>query len=64
MKLRLLLDQETAKALVRRAVQELRPVDMQAEALLRQALGLPFPPEPTPADPQPEDREVARCNAS
>jgi hypothetical protein len=41
--LRLYLDQETFVALADRALRERRPVDWQAEVILRQALGLPFP---------------------
>jgi hypothetical protein len=42
-RLRLYLDQETFVALTDRALRERRPVDWQAEVILRQALGLPFP---------------------
>lgn len=41
--LKLDLDQETFERLVEVALQERRPVVWQAEVLLRQALGLPFP---------------------
>jgi hypothetical protein len=41
--LKLDLDPETLECLVERAVQERRPIIWQAEVLLRQALGLPFP---------------------
>jgi hypothetical protein len=41
--LKLDLDTETLERLVERAVQERRPIVWQAEVLLRQALGLPFP---------------------
>jgi hypothetical protein len=44
--LRLDLDQETFERLVEVALQERRPVVWQAEVLLRQALGLPFPYSP------------------
>jgi hypothetical protein len=49
-KLRLDLDPEVATALTGRAAGDLRPVDMEAEALLRQALGLPVPIPPPQAD--------------
>ena len=42
-RLRLDLDTETFDSLVAQASAELRPVQLQAEVLLRQALGLPFP---------------------
>jgi hypothetical protein len=42
-KLKLDLDTEMLERLVERAVQERRPIVWQAEVLLRQALGLPFP---------------------
>ena len=41
--LRLDLDADTFEHLVRSAVAERRPVVMQAEVVLRRALGLPFP---------------------
>lgn len=37
------LDLDTYEHLARSAIRELRPVHWQAEVLLRQALGLPFP---------------------
>ncbi len=42
-RLRLDVDTETFESLVAHATAELRPVQLQAEVLLRQALGLPFP---------------------
>jgi hypothetical protein len=39
-RLRLDLDTETATALAAKSVEDLRPMDMEAEALLRLALGL------------------------
>lgn len=42
-KIKLDLDTETLERLIERAVQERRPIVWQAEVLLRQALGLPFP---------------------
>jgi hypothetical protein len=41
--LKLRLDTETADRLCAEAVRELRPVDLQAVALLRRGLGLPVP---------------------
>ncbi len=41
MKIRLDIDTETAERLVEAAVAERRPIAMQAEVLLRRALGLP-----------------------
>jgi len=46
MRIRLDLEDDAAVALVNSAVAERRPVAMQAEALLRKALGLPVAPEP------------------
>jgi hypothetical protein len=43
MRLKLELDHETSEALNHAAARELRLPSQQAEALLRQALGLPFP---------------------
>ncbi len=40
MRLKLLLDTQTAQALTQAAVRERRPIDMEAEVLLRRALGL------------------------
>ena len=42
-RLKLDLDTETFESLIAHATAELRPVQLQAEVLLRQALGLPFP---------------------
>jgi len=42
-RLRLDIDQETLLALMDRALRERRPLVLEAEVLLRQALGLPFP---------------------
>ena len=42
-RLRLDLDFETFEALANKASAERRPVPLQAEVVLRQALGLPFP---------------------
>ena len=44
--LRIKPDRETYDLLVKRADEWRRPVAWQAEVLLRQAVGLPFPPEP------------------
>ncbi len=46
MRLRLELDSQTAEALAQSAIRELRPATLQAEVLLRRALGLPVPKEP------------------
>jgi hypothetical protein len=43
MRLRIDLDSELTTALQQRSRADLRPVDMEAEALLRHALGLPMP---------------------
>jgi hypothetical protein len=50
-KVRLDLDRETFQALTDRALRERRPVDWQAEVILRKALGLifPYPKEPNEA---------------
>lgn len=37
------IDKQTYSALVDRAISERRPVDLQAEVILRTALGLAFP---------------------
>jgi hypothetical protein len=42
-RLRLDLDQETFEALANKAFAERPPVPLQAEVILRLALGLPFP---------------------
>ena len=42
-RLRLDLDKETFEALAEQASAERRPVPLQAEVILRQALGLTFP---------------------
>jgi hypothetical protein len=49
MLLRLELDRSTAVRLVECAVAESRPIPMQAQVLIRRALGLPFP-YPTSGD--------------
>jgi hypothetical protein len=47
--LRLDLDGETYQRLLETALSERRPVPLQAEVVIRQALGLPFPyPTPNP----------------
>ena len=51
MRLKLELDPQTAGALLEEAIRDLRTVDMEAEALLRRALGLPVPfPDPAGQD--------------
>jgi hypothetical protein len=59
MKVRLDLDVETTKALIESGLHELRPPNLQAEVLLRRALGLPFPPDPhsRTTDPTPAEKE-------
>ena len=42
-RVRLDLDNETYESLVALATAERRPVQLQAEVMVRQALGLPFP---------------------
>ena len=42
-RLRLDLDKETFETLAEQAYSERRPVPLQAEVILRQGLGLPFP---------------------
>jgi hypothetical protein len=51
MRVRIDLDVETTKALIESGLHELRPPNLQAEVLLRRALGLPFPPEPRSSTP-------------
>ena len=53
-KLRLDLDRETFNALASQALAQRRPVILQAEVLLRQTLGLPFPYPPTAPDGDPD----------
>jgi hypothetical protein len=62
MLLKLRLDTETADKLCADALRELRPVDLQAVALLRRGLGLPVP-YPTGADVRDPAREFVRCDA-
>lgn len=50
-RLHLELDLETFVALTDRALRERRPVVWQAEVILREALGLPFPYPPAPDEP-------------
>ena len=57
--LKIILDEETASALERRAQSERRPLDWQAEVLLRQSLGLPFP-LPLDSDKDSQDRKVEK----
>lgn len=42
-RLKLVIDDETFEALEQRALSERRSADWQAEVILRQSLGLPFP---------------------
>jgi hypothetical protein len=61
MRLKLELDPETSEALYLAAERELRLPSQQAEALLRQALGLPFPlPH---REPPVNDRELVAPGA-
>ena len=46
-KLHLDLDRETFEALASQALAQRRPVVLQAEVILRQTLGLPFPYPPS-----------------
>ena len=50
-RLHLELDSETLEALVAHATAERRPARLQAEVIIRQALGLPFPLPLTPTLP-------------
>jgi len=43
MRIKLDLDKDTTQKLVERSASDRRPVAWEAEVLLRQALGLPFP---------------------
>ena len=55
MRLRLELDRDTSDRLIGQAAAERRPVPWQAEVLLRQALGLPFPyPDEGGSDREPQ----------
>jgi plasmid stability protein len=47
--LKIALDSETYTALMQDAARHLRPADWHVKAILRQALGLPFP---YPAEPE------------
>jgi hypothetical protein len=58
--LKLRPDTETMDRLVERAAQERRPIVWQAEVLLRQALGLPFPYESQLAAKPDESSEEVR----
>ena len=64
-RLRLELDSETYLKLLDSALAEKRPVDWQAEVMLRRALGLPFPVERDPAGTSDTSgqREVAHAGA-
>ena len=59
--LQIRLDPETHGKLVDSALAERRPVNWQAEVIIRRALGLPFPM--TAPDPQPQ-RDLATVGAS
>jgi hypothetical protein len=60
MRLKIELDGETTERLVRQAVIERRPVDWQAEIMLRRACGLPDPPR---LPPEPEKSERGKNHA-
>ena len=64
MKLKIELDTETTEALMNSAVRELRPAGLQAEVLLKRALGLPFPPEDRPKEKDLVPAEKARACSS
>jgi hypothetical protein len=49
--LKIQLDDETYTALMNDATRHRRPTNWHAEAIIRQALGLPFPYPPETADP-------------
>jgi hypothetical protein len=57
-RLKLDLDQEITKQLIKHAARERRPVDWQAEVLLRTALGLEFPYPGADANKQDESAMV------
>jgi hypothetical protein len=52
------LDPETASALIKSAVANRRPMDWQAEVLLRQALGLPVPWPPAQSPETPDETRL------
>ena len=54
-----LLDSQTAAALARAAVRDLRTMDLEAEALLREVLQLPLRHEAIKAE---ENAEEERCS--
>ena len=60
-RLRLDLDRETYEALASEALAQRRSVILQAEVILRQALGLPFPYPPTAPGGQ---SDTATANSS
>jgi hypothetical protein len=59
-RLRIEIDQQTYDKLAESAVRELRPVVWHAEALIRRALGLPFPVPDHQDDPAPVAQADAR----
>jgi hypothetical protein len=59
MKLKIDLDMETTEALMRSAVRELRPAGLQAEVLLKRALGLTFPPKGRPKETKSQEAGTA-----
>ena len=54
MRLRLDLEEDATERLIAAAVRNRRPVHLQAEALLREALGLPVSPAPEPPKREPK----------
>jgi plasmid stability protein len=60
--LKIALDAETYTALINDAARHLRPADWHAKAILRQALGLPFPYPPVSDEPIPQaNAEATAC---
>jgi hypothetical protein len=59
MRVRFDLDPEATKALIESGLHELRPPNLQAEVLLRRALGLPLPFSPDPRLSKDADQSAA-----
>jgi hypothetical protein len=62
-RIRVDLDQETYAALMLKADEERRPLQWEAEVLIRQALGLPFP-YPSVIDVRPTEVRRALVSAT